>query len=371
MDWMVEIGKHTQNLSEFIGAPAVMELSAVERTAEDAAVSKLRAAEQGHCIECNQSSWSTALLRSLTNGGESVCHKLEPALARGTAARALCINRSVQNFPMLTSSRSCSTGLQLLCLGSGLDSIVLSELAGRSNSPYTRLIDADSPAVASLKASRASQHFTGSGSCTALSLSETWHDRSGRYTLVACDLTDEGSLQQHLQPHLDRSMPTLVILECVLVYLLPVHAEGLLQWLSSTLAGTLGSSAVVLYEMLTSPGGESEQREMVDTFGGTMEANLQQRGISLHALKTLEAQEYRLQRNGWRATVAFDMNRGWQQVLTRAERRQSERAEPLDEQEEFVLLMRHYCIAAASGSAELVRRLFLPEGTPDSPGMNL
>lgn len=54
------------------------------------------------------------------------------------------------------------------------------------------------------------------------------------YTLLPCDLRDLATLTAALQPYLDPTLPTLLLAECVFVYVPPQDVTNLLNWFSST-----------------------------------------------------------------------------------------------------------------------------------------
>ena len=81
------------------------------------------------------------------------------------------------------------------------------------------------------------------------------------YHLIAADIRNVGELEEKLVSHgLDKSLPTIFIAECVMVYLRPQEAETLIKW-----AGENFKNAVFL---------NYEQVNMNDTFGSVMINNL-------------------------------------------------------------------------------------------------
>jgi len=80
------------------------------------------------------------------------------------------------------------------------------------------------------------------------------------YTLLPCDLRDLPALTAALAPHLDPSLPTLLLAECVFVYVPPIDVSNLLRWFATTFA----QGASVSYD----PFG------LHDSFGRVMVRNL-------------------------------------------------------------------------------------------------
>ena len=270
----------------------------VERTAEDAGLSKLQAAKQGHLSEK-----TLQLQRALVHPNRRL-GKLEPALARGTATRTLCTQRCATRFAQ------CYSQAQLLNLGCGLDSLLLLRLPF-----FTRCVDVDFPAVASDRAARLFPSSAASASLCgapdyASNANVLWRDEHSRYTLLSNDLSSERSFSEELLPELDTSLPTLVVLEYVLVYMDNERADSLLGWLARTIKHS--ESAVLLYDMVLPSLGDDSQRYLGrgrDQFGVTIEANLQRRGLTLHALKSIQEHTQCMERCGWRAAKSVDIKK--------------------------------------------------------------
>lgn len=187
------------------------------------------------------------------------------------------------------------------------------------------------------------------------------------YALVGADLRDLPGLERALQTAgFDFSLPTLVLAECVLVYLPADASTGVLGWLASRLSG---GALVVNYEQIHP-----------DTpFGRTMVAHLEARGCALLGLRAypdLPAQAARYEQAGWDVHVGWDMNDVYRHYLAAgpvaaagapssdpaaaaaaavaaaspigaAEVRRVERLELFDELEEWHLIQAHYHISMA------------------------
>jgi hypothetical protein len=54
------------------------------------------------------------------------------------------------------------------------------------------------------------------------------------YAVLPCDLRDLPALTTALEPHLDPTLPTLLLAECVFVYVPPQDVSNLLGWFSET-----------------------------------------------------------------------------------------------------------------------------------------
>lgn len=149
----------------------------------------------------------------------------------------------------------------------------------------------------------------------------------------------------------DRTLPTLLISECCLIYLPPAEAVNVVSYFTNTLFPPATNStpgpgdrrtnplALILYEPIRPN----------DPFGKTMVANLAARGIqlqTLHKYATLDAQTDRLQTHGFvSGQGAADVDYIWDKWISQSEKERVAGLEMLDEIEEWTLLARHYCVA--------------------------
>ncbi|XP_027241307.1 leucine carboxyl methyltransferase 1 isoform X2 [Cricetulus griseus] len=137
-------------------------------------------------------------------------------------------------------------------------------------------------------------------------------------------------------------LPTLLITECVLVYMTPEQSASLLKWAASSFE----TAMFINYE----------QVNMDDRFGQIMIENLRRRQCDLAGVETcksLESQKERLLLNGWETASAVNMMELYS-GLPRAEVNRIESLEFLDELELLEQLMRHYCLCwATRGGQEL------------------
>ncbi|NWH39971.1 LCMT1 methyltransferase, partial [Chloropsis hardwickii] len=160
---------------------------------------------------------------------------------------------------------------------------------------------------------------------------------SSRYSIVGADLRFSSDLEEKLKKHsLDIQLPTLLVAECVLVYMTPQQSANLLKWAASTFPVAM----VINYE----------QVNMRDRFGQIMIENLQRRQCNLAGVElcsSLDSQRERLLGSGWENARAIDMMKVYS-FLPQADVKRIEALEFLDEKELFEQLMQHYCICWAS-----------------------
>jgi Leucine carboxyl methyltransferase len=164
-----------------------------------------------------------------------------------------------------------------------------------------------------------------------------------RYFLLSFDLRQNPTnLRDELvQLEFDTSIPTLFLSECLQMYLPNAESTSLLRGISTTLAPTCAYLA--MYEPILGD----------DAFGRVMETNLlgakmvehdscliQTRSLSQHLSKLAES--------GFCYATGCDMWAAYETVLSADQRHKANRCEFLDELEEFVLIMKHYCLVVAS-----------------------
>ncbi|XP_025064064.1 leucine carboxyl methyltransferase 1 isoform X1 [Alligator sinensis] len=120
---------------------------------------------------------------------------------------------------------------------------------------------------------------------------------SCRYSIIGADLRSSSELEEKLKKfNMDTQLPTLLITECVLVYMTPQQSASLLKWAASTFQ----TAMFINYE----------QVNMADRFGQIMIENLQRRQCNLAGVEvcwSLESQKERLLLNGWETANAIDM----------------------------------------------------------------
>nr|KAF6489808.1 leucine carboxyl methyltransferase 1 [Molossus molossus] len=141
---------------------------------------------------------------------------------------------------------------------------------------------------------------------------------------------------------MDTQLPTLLITECVLVYMTPEQSANLIKWAASV----FGTAMFINYE----------QVNMDDRFGQIMIENLRRRQCDLAGVETcksLDSQKERLLANGWETAAAVNMMELYSR-LPQTEVSRIESLEFLDELELLEQLMRHYCLCwATKGGSEL------------------
>jgi hypothetical protein len=145
-----------------------------------------------------------------------------------------------------------------------------------------------------------------------------------------------------LLPGIDRTLPTVLLSECCLIYLPPEEAIGVLDFFTTHLPDTSSTGStplgLILYEPIRPD----------DPFGRTMVSNLATRGIqlrTLHRYSSLKVQKQRLNDHGFHGGQgAADIDFIWQHWVSEPEKERVAALEMLDEIEEWRLLAQHYCV---------------------------
>ena len=176
------------------------------------------------------------------------------------------------------------------------------------------------------------------------------------YHLVGFDLRlPPSQLLEILQTQhaFDPNIPTLFLLECVLMYMPESSATHLFQEISST----CGPNAIIaIYDPILGN----------DRFGKVMEQNLTRAGVvaplttmgtndplCLTAHRTLDSRLDCLISCGFNTAIGCDMLAAYDTaVIGATQRARANSVEMLDEIEEWMLIMRHYCFVVAGIATE-------------------
>uniref|UniRef100_A0A672H5H9 Leucine carboxyl methyltransferase 1 n=1 Tax=Salarias fasciatus TaxID=181472 RepID=A0A672H5H9_SALFA len=297
---------------------------AVRATCDDASTCKRFATSKGY--------WRDPYIQYFIR---SVGERKAPEINRGYYARVQGVNHLLDAF-----IRRAECNCQVINLGAGLDTTFW-RLKDENLLPR-KFFEVDFPTVVARKIhhiktkpplSRAiiETHSTDSLLLDAHSLD------SDRFCIIGVDLRDISNLDEKLKKfQLNPELPTLLLSECVLVYMTPSHSSNLLHWA----AETFHTAMFINYE----------QVNMSDRFGQVMIENLQRRHCTLagvEACQSLESQRERFLKNGWEHADALDMMTVYS-MLPADDVARMERLEFLDEKELLEQLLQHYSICWAS-----------------------
>lgn len=274
----------------------------------------------------------------------------QPIIKRGTHARVCCMDRAITAF--LKAHADNTNGCEVVVLGAGKDTsyfrFFAKSLMGMEDFikdrtltlPTVHWYEVDHASVIQEKAKTIQGSSMLLQCCPNFKQTENGFSSSNQYHLVSADLRD--SPQQLLKGlALNSHRPTLFLLECVFMYMPDESTQALLKELALS---KKNNSWIVMYEPILGS----------DAFGNMMQQNLVQAKVAsadccLLQTRTLEAQLKKLVQAGFSTrAVGCDMWTAYQSIVTPEQRQLANRAEFLDEVEEWMLIMRHYCFVVAT-----------------------
>lgn len=297
---------------------------AVRTACDDATVCKRFATSKGY--------WKDSCIQYFVR---NVGERKAPEINRGYYARVKGVNLLLDAFLRKTERRC-----QVINLGAGLDTTFW-RLKEENLLPQ-KFFEVDFPTVVARKI-----HYIKTKpplfkpiidvhSTDSLLLEPHLLD-SDRYCIVGADLRDTPGLDEKLKRlQLDPDLPTLLLSECVLVYMTPSQSSNLVRWA----AETFHTAMFINYE----------QVNMSDRFGQVMIENLLRRQCTLAGVElcqSLDSQRERFLKTGWEQASALDMMTVYG-VLPQDDVARMERLEFLDEKELLQQLLQHYCICWAT-----------------------
>ena len=308
----------------------------VQHTNLDASVSRLSAVELGYMDDP---------FAKLFVSSES--QRRFPIINRGTYVRARSIDNLVDHF----LSDYLSTKKQIISLGAGSDTRFFRIMQRGHPGLYshepnlrTNLVYHEFDLSENVAQKQAVIDRTAS-LCDLVGTPYSSHKNAldgPNYHLHALDLRSldaEAPIPQALR-YIDKSLPTLIISECCLVYLEPYLADKVARYFTEFLLPRTIPVGMILYEPI----------HPNDAFGKVMVSNLAGRGIVLQTLRkygSLEAQTARMKAYGFDNSGGSDVNKLWQKGVDEDEKARVAGLEMVDEIEEWELLAGHYCVVWA------------------------
>jgi len=284
----------------------------------------------------------------------------QPLINRGYYSRVAAVRATVDAF-VRQGGAGGDTRLQIVTLGAGFDTLYF-HLSERGGAERVSFFELDFPSVVQSKLA-----LIGKFAPLARAVASDWPrdvtrhaDFVGlsapRYHALGVDLADVGAVERCLRAAgVDAALPTLILSECVLVYIEAERGDALLRWLAATFA----DSAVLTYEQIRPD----------DAFGRMMLENLARRGCRLETLlkyPTLEAQRRRYLDAGWTHVRAHTMLDVYRHAIDAADRQRAERLEIFDEVEEWRLIQQHYTLVVAQKGAVALDFPQVPSSSPSS-----
>ncbi|KAL8940221.1 MAG: hypothetical protein Q9216_002930 [Gyalolechia sp. 2 TL-2023] len=300
----------------------------VQQTDQDASVSRLSAVQLGYLDDP---------FAELFVAGQN--QRRFPIINRGTYVRTTAIDNLVHRFLSASPSQK-----QVISLGAGSDTRFFRLKSHSPSFPpflYHELDFSSNTAQKIATITRSSvlrdlipDQIAISENLTALSSSSYNIHPLDLRALDPASTTSPPALQ-----HIDPALPTLLLSECCLIYLLPHLADAAATYFTRTLFPASTPIGLILYEPINPN----------TPFGRVMVSNLAARGIVLQTLKrygSLEAQKERLRVYGFdggrEARTVDDL---WEEEVNQDEKERVAGLEMMDEVEEWRLLAGHYCVA--------------------------
>lgn len=274
--------------------------------------------------------------------------KKPPIINRGYYARVQSIHQIIDKF---INAPEFENGLrkQIISLGSGFDTLSLQLLQRGDKDLHIYEVDFEEiiqqkvktflsePSIERLlKSPEQNKNSDSAKSGIYLDHEKAKYDFDKLHFLSG-DLRNSDEVLSELQEAgLEIRAPTLILTECVLVYIKKQESESL----CSAFSGLLDNCCWVTYDMVTP----------TDTFGKTMLKNLTTARFSIPGFidyPTLESQEGRFLENGWDQAKSVTMFSVYNDQISPAERHRIARLEIFDEIEEWQMLMSHYTLTVA------------------------
>ena len=405
---------------------------AVKSTADTAILHKLSCVEKGYYDDeyIRGMSLGASGLNKNNNSSSrrsAAANSTEPIIRKGTHARVKAVERAIDAFLSLTassgdkSSQDKTLKRQIVILGAGRDTTYLRYRFQHENNNIINNVnwyEIDHESVIVQKAHTWLPNCIPKDyDCKCYSNDEEHDDDidhqvvSYNVSITPKDTTCSDDKQQqrnsssnyHLIGHdlrsspsklfdiltspkhgYDKSIPTLFILECVVMYLPDDASRDLLQYIANSPKEAEASSsdeekpfvAVVIYDPI--PSNDRFGQLMIDNLqkvgiigrGGRTKGGCHQRRsnsnsnidqddsaspqlLSLEMRQTLSDQLTKLTQSGFDIATGCDMMAAYDYgVISLDDRRRASRCEMLDELEEFVLLMKHYCLLVGVSSCK-------------------
>ncbi|KDQ28245.1 hypothetical protein PLEOSDRAFT_1089644 [Pleurotus ostreatus PC15] len=323
--------------------------ASIRATDSDAALARLSAVQKGYLVD--------PFVRHLVPRAHLQPPR-PPLINIGTYVRTVCIDKLVDGWLQKCSIEGRS-GCQILSLGAGSDTRFWRLATGPWKDTLSKYIELDFPEITTKK----TMAITKSRELSSLlgKPGEVQIDKSGtglhspKYHLFGVDLRlppadtlsillASPSTSDSTTPLLSPDVPTLLLFECVLVYMTPEASAQLVQWFvdyfSSTDNNTNRKLRVlggIVYEMFG----------LNDPFGRVMVNNLKTRNVSLPGAEpypTMQSLPKRFLQHGFRASHALSLRELRASHLGTTELERISKLEMLDEVEELELVLEHYAI---------------------------
>ncbi|RLN64911.1 hypothetical protein BBP00_00003171 [Phytophthora kernoviae] len=296
-----------------------------------------------------------------------------PLIHRGYYLRHAAITRCVELFLSQYQSESQAN---IVSLGAGFDTLFFRLLKQQQYAGSLNFIEVDCEAIVNAKTQLLNNEEVRAGlfpnDINDLTVEVGggevgWQCRvpSASYSLIECDLGDVKRLDATLNAAgVDRNLPTLIIAECVLSYLVPEKGTILLRWL----AETFPSGSIVLYDPIglhasqeedrreNTASSDQQQENDSSAFGTTLQRYFAVKGCTLRGVRGFQTAADHARRMlalaRWQRCRILDMNGVFEVCATADEKHRLTSLEPFDEYVDWVLCNAHYAIYLADNTKD-------------------
>lgn len=277
------------------------------------------------------------------NNGKTV--RKQPIINRGYYTRVACFRNTIQKFLEVTES---SGPRQIVNLGCGFDTLSF-HLIDEGHDMFTIFeVDYEDIILKKVDLIRRSVELNKLLDDSGNHFGPNYGFDCQKVKYVAADLLQSNVTDLIVAAGLDSNQPTLIISECVLVYLDAASVTALGSSLLSYLANA--STAWISYDMFNP----------MDAFGKMMRANIESSaGYKIPGFTdfpTLESHQTKFVNVGFPAdsTKVCNMLDAYNFIFDNEEKSRLQSIERLDEIEEWEMLMSHYCLCLGIKSGDNV-----------------
>ena len=352
-------------------------------TAEDALKAKFAAVQSGYYTDPYIASfWNVSGGAARTNSKNSTNFRtqqqqppVQVIIKRGTYARVACMYKAISVYLEECEAilqDAANNKVQVIVIGSGKDTTffrILDERLRRMKEADDQTtcqrqnlhwFEVDHDVIVQQKtrviqkspvfASECHKVVNADSSYAITPLSDSVQSWSNaQYHLIGHNLNTDPDhlLEKLMQLGMDPQAPTLIVLECVLMYMTKNAATILLQSFNQK----CDDCTMVSYEPIL--GYDS-------SFGRVMEENLTKIGV-VHPkscfveIRTLQQYIQHLYgKVGCQLSIGCDMYTAYETILSTPQRAHAQKCEFLDELEEFILIMQHYCFIVSNNNSNSI-----------------
>ncbi|CUG91280.1 leucine carboxyl methyltransferase, putative [Bodo saltans] len=259
-----------------------------------------------------------------------------PLMNRGSWLRSMAFENMVYRFSQVHGGAP----IQVVSLGAGVDTLFF-RLRQRGSISFSKFVEIDLPDLIEEKRGIIHRNHE----LSSLVADDVYHAVPG-------DLADANSIASLLQTLTDPSAPTLLIAECVFVY---IPAPAVLALLTALTQLFVGDLMLVNYDVI----------EPNDRFGSMMIENLKERGIHLAGITgapTIVSHAERAKGLGFTSVRAVTM-KGLYLTVPRDTQVTLNKLEMIDDWDEWNLVHEHYAFVIAwrggDGTSASIPQVFI------------